>query len=112
MVAADPTFLPTTDSAPASRGEVSNAVREPDWIGDSRLLQEALLYVRTLGQALRAPWTFAAEWADGKRLAMNPLTFFATSLGLSFALWKAVWEWAHIEGAPVSETLQRALPYA
>lgn len=57
----------------------------PDWVAESKLLQDALLYVRSLRAALNHPWAFASSWALGTEKPMNPLSFFSISLGLVLA---------------------------
>lgn len=58
----------------------------PDWVAESKLLQDALLYVRSLRAALNRPWAFASSWALGTEKPMNPLSFFSISLGIVFAV--------------------------
>lgn len=64
----------------------------PDWVADSKVIQDALLYVRTLREALNHPWKFASEWALGRRTPMNPLSFFSVSTGLLLAA-RGFWRW-------------------
>ena len=66
-------------------GESLQAAAPADWVAESKILQEALLYLRTLRAAVNHPWRFSSEWASGERRVMNPLTFFSISIGLVFA---------------------------
>jgi hypothetical protein len=56
----------------------------PDWIADSvrSALGELLLFFRTAAAFTLRPGRFAKEWVGGRRRALNPLAFLATSAAL------------------------------
>ena len=54
----------------------------PDWVSESKIVQEVQSWLRTFSAIINAPRQFAEAWAAGQRPdVMNPLTFFAISLG-------------------------------
>ncbi len=57
----------------------------PNWVADSKILQEARAFLRTFRLVVNHPWAFCSQWAQGQAEAMNPLTFFAIAAGLRAA---------------------------
>lgn len=57
----------------------------PDWIRDALRLSlgELRLFWNTLAAVTLHPATFASDWADGRRRALNPIAFLATSLAIT-----------------------------
>jgi hypothetical protein len=72
--------------------------KPPDWVEDSKILQEGRRYLRTFRLAVNHPWTFSSQWAQGTLEAMNPLTFFAITVGLRAGV-SSLLRWGDAKGA-------------
>jgi hypothetical protein len=65
----------------------------PDWVADSKIIQDLARYGRTLRQAVNHPWEFSAQWAQGRLEPTNPLNFLSLSVAFVFAF-RSFLRWA------------------
>lgn len=65
----------------------------PDWVADSKIIQDLARYGRTLRQAVNHPWEFSAQWAQRRLEPTNPLNFFSLSVAFVFAF-RSFLRWA------------------
>ncbi len=89
-------------SAPPATEAASAPSHGPDWVSDSKIVQEAQSWARTFRAIINSPRQFAEAWAAGQRPeAMNPLTFFAISLALSTTVGPILRTAYGLEAAPL-----------
>jgi hypothetical protein len=87
----------------------------PDWVRESlhQSTDELRMFLRTACVFTMQPRRFAAEWADQRRRALNPLGFFATAFAIIGATDIAFARLTHSSDAPtaIDSLLGAGLPF-
>ena len=74
---------PPDEASAKVNAPLDHAVADPDWPAESKIVQEALLFVRTFRSVANHPGRFVAEWAAGRQEALNPLTYYVLSFAIA-----------------------------
>jgi hypothetical protein len=79
--------LPPFDVPPSTTSDEDVVADGPDWLRETFVStrDELRRFAHTAWGATRRPRRFAAAWAVGRELALNPLGFVATAIGISTA---------------------------